>query len=95
MPSDLGQEELKPVADPEDGRPRGRLPRPPRDLLLRSCFPHLEPVPLELAGELLDVGVGELVLDGERLELGRLDQPRSSPASTIVFAASLSSSPAS
>src|SRR4029079_17796802 len=34
----------------------------------------LEPDPLELAGQLLDVDIGELVLEGERLELGGLDE---------------------
>ena len=75
MPSDLGQEELKPIADSRAlaglvddflGLHAG--------LLLGPRLAHLEPDPLELARELLDVRVGELVLDRERLQLGRLDQ---------------------
>jgi len=42
-------------------------------LLLRRRVAHLEPDPAELAGEVLDVGLGESLLDRERFELGRFD----------------------
>ena len=35
----------------------------------------IEPDPLELAGQLLDLGLVEVVLEGERLELGSLEVP--------------------
>src|SRR5262249_16700190 len=44
-----------------------------RRLLLGARLAHLEADPLELAGQILDVGVVELVLEGERLELCGLD----------------------
>jgi hypothetical protein len=42
-------------------------------LLFADGLTHLEPDPLELAGQLLDVVVVELVLERERLELGGLE----------------------
>ena len=57
------------------GRPRRRPPRPcGGGLLLGDVSRDLEPDPLELARQLLDVEVGELVLQRERLELGGLDE---------------------
>ena len=69
MTADVGQEELQAVAGT-----RG-LVGLVDDLLglLRPGFAHLEPDPLQLAGEILDIGVGELVLDHERLQLSRFD----------------------
>ena len=76
MPADVGQEELQAVAGAR------RLVGLVDDVLLRCLrggllvgrrLAHLEPDALELAGELLDVELGELVLERERLELGRLD----------------------
>ena len=42
-------------------------------VVFRHRLPDLEADPLELAGHLLDVVVVQLVLEGERLELGRLE----------------------
>src|SRR5581483_3430676 len=74
-PADVREEELQGVA-----RARGLvglvddlLDLLLRLLLLERAVPDLEPDPLELPGELLDVDVGEFVLQGEGLELGRLD----------------------
>ena len=67
---DVGQEELQAVAGTRG--PVG-LVDDLLGLLLGPRLAHLEPDPLELAGEILDVGVGELVLERERLQLGRFD----------------------
>ena len=73
MAADVGQEELKAVGGADGRARRGRLraaraSRPPRPRLA-----NLEADRLELARQLLDVGLVELVLEGECLELGRLD----------------------
>jgi hypothetical protein len=77
VPPDVGEEELQAVARArrdvglvDDGLGLRLLV-----LLLDDGLADLEPDALELAGQLLDVGVGQVVLDGERLELGRLDPP--------------------
>ncbi|MGZ8693181.1 MAG: hypothetical protein ACXWZT_10675, partial [Gaiellaceae bacterium] len=44
-------------------------------LLLGRGLADVEPDPLELAGQLLDLGLVEVVLEGERLELGSLEVP--------------------
>ena len=74
--ADVGKEELQAVAG------AGRLVGLPHDVLLRCLrggllvgdgLAHLEPDALELARQLLDVELGKIVLERERLELGRLD----------------------
>lgn len=45
------------------------------DLCLGFRLADIEPDPLELTGELLDLGLVEVVLEGERLELGSLEVP--------------------
>ena len=76
--ADVGQEELQAV-----GRADERLRRAARAafsgsafsaLLLGQRLAHLEADGLELARQLLDLVVGEVVLERECLELGRLDE---------------------
>src|SRR5581483_10890610 len=73
--ADVREEELQAVARARravglvDHRFRLRL----RVLLLDDGLAHLEADALELAQHLLDLGIPEVVLDRERLELGRLD----------------------
>src|SRR5581483_3649199 len=73
--ADVGEEELQAVA--RAGRSVGlvdhRFGLRLRVLLLDDGLAHLEPDTLELADHVLDLGVTEVVLDRERLELGRLD----------------------
>ena len=75
------------------GRPRDRAlgVAAGSGLLAGRRHADLEPDALELAGQLLDILVGELVLERERLELGRSTQPRSSAPSRRTRACSLSS----
>ena len=61
-------------------------------LLGRRARAELDPERLELALELLDVVVGEVVLERERLELRGSTKPRSSAPSTSARACSDSSS---
>ena len=70
MTADVGQKELQTVAGTR--QPFGLI-HDILGLLLGSRFPHLEPYPLKLASEILDLRVSELMLDHERLQLGRFD----------------------
>ena len=45
------------------------------DLCLGFGLADIEPDALELAGQLFDLGLVEVVLEGERLELGGLEVP--------------------
>ena len=77
MAADVGQEELQAVAGAGlHLRLRGGLEL--RDGLVvlggRGALADLEADPLQLAPELLDVEVAQLVFEGERLELGGLDE---------------------
>ena len=75
MLADVGQEELQAVARARRrvGLVDHRLGLRLRVLLLDDRFAHLEPDALKLAHHLLHLGIAEVVLDRERLELGRLD----------------------
>ena len=42
---------------------------------LFSTYLRIEPDPFELPGQLLDLGLVQIVLEGERLELGSLEVP--------------------
>ncbi len=72
MATDVGQEELKAVGGADDRARGGRLGLGLHNLFGRRLA-NLEADGLELARELLHVGLFELVLEGECLELGRLD----------------------
>src|SRR4029079_8934810 len=74
--ADVGEEELEAVCGTREHMLLGRLGR-----LLLLLFglgrrlTHLEPDPLELAGQFLDLVLVELVLQSESLELGSLEMP--------------------
>ncbi len=75
---DVGQEELEAVGRSDDRVEIGLLRRLLLGLfrllaLLGGSVTDLEADGLELARELLDVRLAEIVLDDERLELDRLD----------------------
>ena len=76
--ADIGQEELEAVCGAREDVGLGRLGGLLLLLLglgLGGRLAHLEPDPLELAGQLLDLVLVELVLQGEGLELGSLEMP--------------------
>jgi hypothetical protein len=74
--TDIGQEELEAVGGAREDVGLGRLGGLLLLLLLHGLcgrLAHLEPDALELAGQLLDFVLVELVLEGERLELGSFE----------------------
>ena len=78
MPADVGQEELQAVGGADERLLRLRLGRLGRLRLLGGGLggllgglAHLEAVGLELARQLLDLVLGEVVLEREGLELRR------------------------
>jgi hypothetical protein len=79
VPADVGQEELQAVAGAGDLRRLGGSVGLGLGLLGLGCggglrLAYLEADALELAGDLLDLLIGEVMLDRERLELSRLDE---------------------
>jgi len=71
--ADIGEEELQAVARARGARGRDRLRRLLLRLGLGRRLADLEPDALELAGELVDLVLVQLELEGERLQLGGLD----------------------
>ena len=73
--ADVGEEELQAVARARRcvGLVDDGLGLRLRVLLLGDRLAHLEPDALELLDEIGDLGLAEVVLDRERLELGRFD----------------------
>ena len=75
MLADVGEEELQAVARARRGvgLVDDRLGLGLRVLLLGDRLAHLESDALELLHDVGDLGLAEVVLDRERLELGRFD----------------------